>query len=246
MCRQETTHSLTQSRVSGWNQKDECSMSGTKVFPRFSKEAASLIHIQLTIWAQQLLAGDAGWWSWQVLHGSRLQLWKLAVVPLSADVGGRRHCHQPVVDYVHIADTTQLHRWVTSALAVCIGLNESLRVAHSLPLQLKVCTVLLATTEFTNWSILKPNMGQLLSAESECSPKVPNCPLSAPKPKPKPKPKFGPPLVQLSQYIDNWTPNKGDRIGGAEPSAYLPGVTSGYSHYMSIIWYHERLVRCWT
>ena len=169
-----------------------------KFFRVFSKEAASSIRIQLTIWAEQLLAGDATK-SWQVLPGSRLQLWKLAVVPLSADVGGRRHCHQPVVDHVHTAHTTQLHSWVTSASAVCIGLNESLCLAHSLPLQLKVCTLLLATTEFTNWSILKPNMVQLLSVESECSPKVPNCQLSAPKPKPKPK--FGPPLVQLNEQI---------------------------------------------
>jgi len=45
-----------------------------------------------------------------------------------------------------------------------------------------------------------PNVVRLLSAETECPPKVPIYPHSAPKPKPKPK--FGRPLT-----MDNWLEN---------------------------------------
>ena len=45
-----------------------------------------------------------------------------------------------------------------------------------------------------------PNVIRLLSAETECLPKVPIYPHSAPKPKPKPK--FGRPLT-----MDNWLEN---------------------------------------
>ena len=73
--------------------------------------------------------------------------------------------------------------------------NDSLRLAHSLAPQLKLCSLLSATTEFTNCSThaeteSAPNIARLLSAETERPPKVPICPHSAPKPKPK----FGRPL----------------------------------------------------
>ena len=66
--------------------------------------------------------------------------------------------------------------------------------------QLKLCTLLSATTEFTNCmqhaeTESAPNVVRLLSAETECLPKVPICPHSAPKPKPKPK--FDRPLDSL-------------------------------------------------
>ena len=41
-----------------------------------------------------------------------------------------------------------------------------------------------------------PNVVRLLSAETECPPKVPICPHSAPKPKPK----FGRPLAVVLEY----------------------------------------------
>jgi len=40
--------------------------------------------------------------------------------------------------------------------------------------------------------------------------------------------------TQLAPYPPR-SPNKGNRIGGAEPSAYLPGDTSGYSPRLSIV-----------
>jgi len=49
-------------------------------------------------------------------------------------------------------------------------------------------------------------------------------------------------FTQLAPYPPR-SPNKGDRISGAEPSAYLPGDTSGYSPRLSIvakvIWVHS-------
>jgi len=68
--------------------------------------------------------------------------------------------------------------------------NDSLRLAHSLPPQLKLCTLLSATTkiEFTVMQHAEtesaPNVVRLLSAKTECPPKVPIYPYSAPKPKP--------------------------------------------------------------
>ena len=35
--------------------------------------------------------------------------------------------------------------------------------------------------------------------------------------------------------VTQTSPNEGDRIGGAEPSAYLPGDMSGYSPRLSIV-----------
>ena len=71
--------------------------------------------------------------------------------------------------------------------------NGSPRLA---PPQLKLCDLLSTTTEFTKQPAeteSAPNVIRLISAETECPPKVPICPHSAPKPKPKPK--FGRPLL---------------------------------------------------
>ena len=48
-----------------------------------------------------------------------------------------------------------------------------------------------------------PNVIRLLSAETECPPKVPIYPHSAPKPKPKPK--FGRPLILINYF--RWKSN---------------------------------------
>ena len=104
------------------------------------------------------------------------------------------------LDYLYIVSQYTLHSEA----------NDSLRLAHSLPPQLKLCTLLSATTEFTNCSMPKPKVHRMwyydehsasaessrtvgpttAFAETECPPKAPICPHSAPKPKPK----FGRPL----------------------------------------------------
>jgi len=80
-----------------------------------------------------------------------------------------------------------------------------MRLTHSLPPQLKFCTLLSATTEFTQlqhaYTESGPNVVRLLSAETECPPKVPICPHSA---KPKPKPKFGRPLNVMLRRKRLW------------------------------------------
>ena len=72
-----------------------------------------------------------------------------------------------------------------------------MHLAHYLLLQLELCTLLLAPTEFTNCSRAEnetaPNVVRLLLVKTECPLKVPICPHSAPKPKPK----FGRRLVKI-------------------------------------------------
>ena len=58
------------------------------------------------------------------------------------------------------------------------------------PTQLDLCDLLSTTTEFTKSA---PNVIRLLEAKTECPPKVPIYPHSAPKPK------FGQPLVIFSE-----------------------------------------------
>jgi len=62
-------------------------------------------------------------------------------------------------------------------------------------MQLKLCTLLSATTEFTNCSTPKTKVHRMWYYCFRPKPnvKVPICPHSAPKPKPKPK--FGQPLL---------------------------------------------------
>ena len=77
--------------------------------------------------------------------------------------------------------------------------NDSLRVAHSLPPQLKLS---LYPTFGNHWfyqlqhaeTESAPNVVRLLSAKTESPPKVPICPHSAPKPK------FGRPLVGTAGF----------------------------------------------
>jgi len=90
---------------------------------------------------------------------------------------------------------SQLLRLSLHSQSVHSEANDSLRLVHTLPPQLNLCTLLTATTEFRPTKTESaPNVVRLLSAETECPPKVPICPHSAPKPKPKPKSKFGRPL----------------------------------------------------
>ena len=97
---------------------------------------------------------------------------------------------------------SQLPRLSLHSQSVHSEANDYLRLAHSLPPQLKLSTLLSATTEFTNCSMPKPKVHRmqqcavrLLSAETECAPKMPIFTHSAPKPKPK----FGRPLPRTIQ-----------------------------------------------
>jgi len=69
-----------------------------------------------------------------------------------------------------------------------------------------------------------PNVVRLLSAETECPPKVPICPHSAPKPKPKPKPKFGRPLDEMEMY-QTTCGNQMSFVDRVYTSAYHPQLS---------------------
>ena len=62
----------------------------------------------------------------------------------------------PDADVVSADSAAQLHRLSLHSLSVHNEANDSLRLAHSLPPQLKLCTILSATTEFANCSTPKP------------------------------------------------------------------------------------------
>ena len=97
---------------------------------------------------------------------------------------------------------SQLPRLSLDSQSVHSEANDSLRLAHPLRPQLELCTLLSATTEYQLQHAeteSAPNVVRLLSAETECPPKVPICPHSAPKPKPKPK--FGRPLEVTTNYM---------------------------------------------
>jgi len=77
---------------------------------------------------------------------------------------------------------------------------DSLRLAHFLPPQLKLCSLYPSLGNHRIYQLQHaetestPNVVRLFSAETECPPKVPICSQSAPKPKPK----FGRPLLETA------------------------------------------------
>jgi len=96
-----------------------------------------------------------------------------------------------------VPDRSQLPRLSLHSQSAHSEANDSLRLAHSLP----ACATHALYPTFGNHRIYQlqhaetdssPNVVRLLSVETECPPKVPICPHSAPKSKPKPK--FGRPL----------------------------------------------------
>jgi len=67
----------------------------------------------------------------------------------------------PDADVVSADSAAQLHRLSLHSLSVHNEANDSLRLAHSLPPQLKLCTILSASTKFTNCSTLKPKVHRM-------------------------------------------------------------------------------------
>jgi len=80
---------------------------------------------------------------------------------------------------VHSSDSTRCRRTQRSQLlglslhsqSVHSKANDSLRLAHSLPPQLKLCALLSATTKFTNYSTPKPKVHRMWY---DCFPQKPN------------------------------------------------------------------------